>query len=346
MRNVVRASPPGRHATNRPIGFVGRAIWTLRITSERTLAYRPISKRDNGRTAVVTVSAFPRIVLSDVDASPAELPLRRGIYGRSCSGSATSRTPSGSFGHHPIGRPRSWKLSPRVVGSEHRITRQRWETKWELAVADVVTRHYARVHHRATRKRSSGRRERARVGGLGRNGMPHKIWAVGEEVLAADFQTYLQNQTVPQFPNVAARNTWVAPPKGALCVTTDTNAAWIYNGSVWGVFAPNQPRARVYRTTEQGFGSGGSQPFNCLTRFDTTPARCGPPELTRRLTVPAGGAGSVCHRRAKSDSLRTRRGSVWFRSAATLPSRSFTNPLTPFRWLARRRRFRARLTTS
>ena len=64
--------------------------------------------------------------------------------------------------------------------------------------------------------------------------MPQKSWAVGEEVLAADFNTYLQNQVVPQFPDTATLNTqWPAPPNGAVCVTIDTQSFWQRVGGTW-----------------------------------------------------------------------------------------------------------------
>lgn len=64
--------------------------------------------------------------------------------------------------------------------------------------------------------------------------MPQKLWAVGEEVLAADFNPYVQNQVVPQFTSTAQRDAqWTTPPKGAMCVTQDTLTLWTYNGSAW-----------------------------------------------------------------------------------------------------------------
>lgn len=65
--------------------------------------------------------------------------------------------------------------------------------------------------------------------------MPQKTWAVGEEVLAADFNSFLQQQVVATFPNTVTRDLWAAPPIGALCVTTDTLTFWIYSGSAWGI---------------------------------------------------------------------------------------------------------------
>jgi hypothetical protein len=63
--------------------------------------------------------------------------------------------------------------------------------------------------------------------------MPTKTWAVGEEVLAADFNAYVQQQVVATFPNVAARDAWASPPAGALCVTTDSNTVWQRIGGGW-----------------------------------------------------------------------------------------------------------------
>jgi hypothetical protein len=64
--------------------------------------------------------------------------------------------------------------------------------------------------------------------------MPFKTWVVGEEVLAADFQSYLQNQVVATFPTTAARDAAIAAPiAGQLCVTTDTGTLWQWTGAAW-----------------------------------------------------------------------------------------------------------------
>lgn len=68
----------------------------------------------------------------------------------------------------------------------------------------------------------------------------HKSWTIGEEVIAADFQGYMQDQVVTQFPNVAARDTWPTPPAGALCVTTDTGKLWQRVGGTWIAFHGGQ----------------------------------------------------------------------------------------------------------
>jgi hypothetical protein len=82
-----------------------------------------------------------------------------------------------------------------------------------------------------------------------------KTWAVGEEVLAADFNNLVQTQVVAQFPNVAARDAWAGPPNGALCVTTDTNTVWQRSGGVWvGIKPYNTAWGEVARVTATGNG--------------------------------------------------------------------------------------------
>lgn len=62
-----------------------------------------------------------------------------------------------------------------------------------------------------------------------------KTWVVGEEVLAPDFNSYVQTQVVAQFANAAARDAWGAPPVGAFCVTTDDGKMWQRYAGRWGL---------------------------------------------------------------------------------------------------------------
>jgi len=81
--------------------------------------------------------------------------------------------------------------------------------------------------------------------------MPQKTWVVGEEVLAADFNSYVQDQVVPAFPNVAARDAqWTAPPDGALAVTTDTNQLWQRIGGAWAKQGAGQYMGNQYSTAD------------------------------------------------------------------------------------------------
>lgn len=68
--------------------------------------------------------------------------------------------------------------------------------------------------------------------------MPQKTWAIGEEVLATDFNTYVQNQIVARFATAAARDAaWPAATAGpgAMSVTTDNGTLWTVVGSAWVV---------------------------------------------------------------------------------------------------------------
>lgn len=62
--------------------------------------------------------------------------------------------------------------------------------------------------------------------------MPTKVWAVGEEVLAADFNDYVQEQVVAVFATAAARDAAIpAPNAGQCCVLTDTNVLQQYRAT-------------------------------------------------------------------------------------------------------------------
>jgi hypothetical protein len=78
--------------------------------------------------------------------------------------------------------------------------------------------------------------------------MPTKVWKSGEELKAVDINTYLQNQTVMQFADAAARTAALPAPSigmtsyltstGAIEVFTDklTPAGWAKPWSVpWGI---------------------------------------------------------------------------------------------------------------
>jgi len=88
--------------------------------------------------------------------------------------------------------------------------------------------------------------------------MPWKQWAYLERVTSPDFQNYLQNQTVPQFLNVAQRDsvyTPVPPPAGALCITTDQNVLWAWTGSAWAPVGRPVALARWRQPAQQSIAS-------------------------------------------------------------------------------------------
>lgn len=67
--------------------------------------------------------------------------------------------------------------------------------------------------------------------------MPTKTWAVGEEVLAADFNTYVQRQVVPTFASAAARNAAMASPAvGQMCAVDKFVMMW--RNSRWELAMP------------------------------------------------------------------------------------------------------------
>ncbi|HZW73560.1 MAG TPA: hypothetical protein VFF43_08420 [Caldimonas sp.] len=124
--------------------------------------------------------------------------------------------------------------------------------------------------------------------------MPWKQWAYLERVTSPDFQSYLQNQTVPTFTNVAQRDsvyTPVPPPTGALCVTTDTLTVWKWNGSAW------KPATTRSAARQQVLGTyDAAAPVNIYTAqiaattdangyVIVTPASIGMPVLTGVLNV-------------------------------------------------------------
>lgn len=64
--------------------------------------------------------------------------------------------------------------------------------------------------------------------------MPHKVWAIGEEVLAADMNAYVQEQVVGTFANAAARDAAITAPKaGMVSYLADTRRYSAHDGIAW-----------------------------------------------------------------------------------------------------------------
>ena len=92
--------------------------------------------------------------------------------------------------------------------------------------------------------------------------MPYHTFSIGEEVTAADFQTYVGNQVVAQFEDAAQRDLQLPGPlKGQLC-TLDTyaGALWIYDGSDWVEPAPYTQGGYSAQTTNAGAGGAVTYP--------------------------------------------------------------------------------------
>lgn len=64
--------------------------------------------------------------------------------------------------------------------------------------------------------------------------MPTKTWVVGEEVLAADFNTFVQRQVVATFANAAARDAAIpSPTEGMMAYLDDLNALQLRLDTLW-----------------------------------------------------------------------------------------------------------------
>jgi hypothetical protein len=98
--------------------------------------------------------------------------------------------------------------------------------------------------------------------------MPQKTWVVGEEVLATDFNTYVQKQVVPTFASVAARDaTYNAATAGvgATCTTVDTGTMWIViPGPTW--LAVPTPTPWIGFTFQNGWSNYLSGMETCAIR--------------------------------------------------------------------------------
>jgi len=111
--------------------------------------------------------------------------------------------------------------------------------------------------------------------------MPTKTWVVGEEVLAADFNTMVQRQVVATFPNAAGRTAAIpSPTPGMVSYLTDTGRLEQYTdkAGVAGWYLPwGQPWGIVYYgDVSQGATTGPS--FIAATLFNF-------PVLNRRYLV-------------------------------------------------------------
>jgi hypothetical protein len=80
--------------------------------------------------------------------------------------------------------------------------------------------------------------------------MPTKTWVVGEEVLAADWNTYVQEQVVATFANAAARTTAIAAPKpGMLTWLIDVKRLELYDGTAWREYGAARGRIASKKLT-------------------------------------------------------------------------------------------------
>lgn len=95
--------------------------------------------------------------------------------------------------------------------------------------------------------------------------MPSKVWAVGEEVLAADFNDYVQEQVVSTFANAAARDAAIpAPNVGQVCFLQDALSLFQYEGTAWRAL----PRGRI--GSNNATGTDRTQGLSILVQVSFT----------------------------------------------------------------------------
>lgn len=96
--------------------------------------------------------------------------------------------------------------------------------------------------------------------------MPTKIWATGEDVLSADFNTYVQKQVVSTFADATARTAaLLTPTAGQLTVLLDTNHIELWTGTAWiTVNDPPAIRVRISGNTSVNAGVETQIPMNVV----------------------------------------------------------------------------------
>jgi len=62
---------------------------------------------------------------------------------------------------------------------------------------------------------------------------------VANALIQSAWGNEIRDRTVQSFATVTERNTWAAPPKGALAVTLDSLSLWQYDGTAWVPAGPN-----------------------------------------------------------------------------------------------------------
>jgi len=94
---------------------------------------------------------------------------------------------------------------------------------------------------------------------------------VSGTIIQSSWGNQIRDRTVQQFASIAERNVWTAPPKGAMCVTTDTNAVWQYSGTAW-VSWPLSAKGLVAHGIDPATSFAATSPVQCGGTF---PAEAG-----------------------------------------------------------------------
>jgi len=130
--------------------------------------------------------------------------------------------------------------------------------------------------------------------------MPTKTWVVGEEVLAADFNAFVQQQVVATFPNAAARDAALpSPTEGMVIYLGDVNQYQWWTGTTWnplpvvydnaGNPTPSRIRAGVLigsTDANAALGLTWTPPLGTIRGISTS---CMPGNNSLQVAIPAAG---------------------------------------------------------
>jgi hypothetical protein len=91
-------------------------------------------------------------------------------------------------------------------------------------------------------------------------GAGFKVYATGDLITAAEFNTFLQEQVIMVFANSSARDSAVSSPsEGMFCFLKDSDTLQFYNGGSWASFIGDGDITGVTITTAATSGlSGGA----------------------------------------------------------------------------------------
>jgi len=155
--------------------------------------------------------------------------------------------------------------------------------------------------------------------------MPTKTWVVGEEVLAADFNTMVQRQVVATFPNAAGRTAAIAAPAaGMVTYLTDLQALQVYNGTAWKS-VPGGVLGEFEYTVDSG-GVGATPAASVMIVTANVPASGHRIRASANVLMNhTAGAGTQMHAAVYMD------GAIWHQATAYSPVAGTFITLTPSR---------------
>jgi hypothetical protein len=138
-----------------------------------------------------------------------------------------------------------------------------------------------------------------------------KSWAIGEVVEADDFQTYIQNQTVQNYPSSAARGSALgtAVAEGMVSYLADTNVVQVYDGSAWASIATGDITAVTAGTALTGGGTAGAVTLNVNQNALFTNGTSG-------LTMVSGGTAGVTYQPVSPNYIINGAFDIWQRGTA------------------------------